>query len=317
MMRLHEDSNGSCSSSMPQVQVCEDEITMKILADLVLFWNSEAFICHTQILASRSSVLSNLISIALNSESYDESSGLLKIQIGISAPTFVQETKRQATFLKHLYSFEQSKISGFEEAAELITLADYFGCTTAMRKIELFCCNTCINHLQCPRTSSLNELCDYFSLSMTHRLTRLAALLLPWTLSKLNRGPLADSSTPVWKDIQARLDVLRNAMGPDIRSIALDIQWWSCGMPQRCETCECRSRDMALILHPSYIQGLGNVPYTRTIISGTNFNTVSTCIINKLPESYLSVSAHIAHSLAESKWGMTPATSFSGSFRPS
>lgn len=315
-MYLHEDNNG-LSSSTGHLQGQAE--TVQELADCVLFWGNsgETFICHTQILAAKSSVLSNLISIALNGESYQDD--LLSIQIGTgtTAPNFVQETTRQATFLKHVYAFEEVKITDLEEASELIHLADWFGCPSVVRNIELWCCNQGINHLQCPTTGSLEKLCAMFGLSMSHRLTRLAALLLPWALSKLNRGPLADSSTPVWRDVQTRLNILQNAMGSDIKAIALDLQWWSCGMPQRCQICQCRSGDLALTLHPSYIVALGQTPYNRTITSGTNGNTGASCIVNRLPESYMSASAHVAHTLAECKWGCTPALSFSGSFRPS
>jgi hypothetical protein len=317
-MCIREDNNrGSVTSSVPGHLQCQAEV-MAELADLVLHWglSGETFVCHTQILAARSSILANLISIALNSEAYGQD-GLLEIQIDMpSAPKCVQETKRQAIFLKHLYAFEEVKIDSLNEAAELIELADWFGSPTVLKHAELWCCNQGINHLQCPNNNSMDELCKMFELSMSFRLTRLAALLLPWTLSKLNRGPLADSSTPIWKDVQVRLNTLQCAMGSDIKAIALDLQWWSCGMPQRCQTCECRSGDFALTLHPSYIASLSSTPYSRTITSGINGNTGASCVVNRLPESYLSVSAHVAHSLADYKWGCTPATSCSGSFRP-
>ena len=284
--------------------------TIAELADCILVWGDSRFLCHTQILAANSAIFSHLVSIALNARAPD-CKEVLRLDIASSAPEFVRASRRQAAFLQHLYSDPNVCIEDFAEAREILKLADFFQALGVLKSMESWVCAQALNHLQRPSIDSVDELCGMFEIAMELRLTRLAALLLPWALQRLNRGPLADASCPIWKDVQARLDRMQNAMGSQIKAIALEMQWWSCGMPQRCATCQCRSGDLALVIHPSYLASLGSVPYnTARNNSPSAFSTF------RLPESYLSVSAHMAHVLADEAWGTTPSTSCCGALRP-
>lgn len=279
------------------------------LADCILVWGGSRFLCHSQIIAANSTIFAHLVSIALNAR-VPYSRELLRIEIASSAPDFVRDSKRQEAFLQHIYSVADVVIVDIDEARELMKLADFFQAPRILKTVESWVCSQAMHQLQRPNLDSVDVLCTMFELAMEQRLTRLASLLLPWALQRLNRGPLADASCPIWKDVQARLDRMQRAMGTEIKALALEMQWWSCGMPQRCEFCQCRSGDLALVIHPSYLASLGSVPY----VSSRSGSTCSSRI--KLPESYLSVSAHMAHVLSDGAWGTTPSTSCCGNLRP-
>lgn len=296
---------------------------LRDLADCVLSWNGAEYTCHTHILSLRSNLLAHLISIERSTEGASQGSELLRIALpDVDLPSFVRGATPEtaSAFLRHLYGVDDApSAASFEEAAALAALADFFGCPALVRTLEAWLAHAAAEHLQRPTLTSVDELCAMFELAMERQLTRLAALLLPWVLQRLNRGPLADGSCPVWKEVQARLTRLAAAMPPTVRALSLDMQWWACAIPQRCATCGCRNGDMAMIIHPSYLASLGSVSYAAAAVGVPALAPppLPNCVaVSRLPESYLSVCAHMAHVLVEGHWGLTPPTSAAGSLRP-
>ena len=296
---------------------------MNDLSDCILIWGKNHFLCHSQILATRSATFAHLISIALNNRDVITSSDekqKLTIAVPSTCPDFVKNTPHKECFLRHLYSLDPFQIADLAEAFELIRLADFFGAAVLNVDIEAVLCNLTIGYLQRPQEHSVDDLCTIFEFAVSNvRLTRLTALLLPWVLQRLNKGRLGEFGDPSsWEAVQLRLTRFRNAMDPEIKVIAMDQQWWSCSLPSRCPVCHCRSGDLALVIHPSYIEHLqmsiAQLGFTQYLsYAESSYDSTGA---PRLPETYVAVAAHMAHVLKDRNWGSTPARSRCGTLRP-
>lgn len=211
-------------------------------------------------------------------------------------PSFVATSQRRVQFLRHLYWGDAVAIDSVEEAGDIIKLADFFVAAAVVRRVEGWLCGKALFLLSLGDKDSVDQLCTAFELATQHRLTLLTSMLLPWAMQRLNNGPLADPAWAVWNDSAQRLSRLQAAMDPDLKAFCMEVQWWSCGMPQRCDQCGCRSGDLAICLNPPAMRpASGSAPPPRAR--------------SRLPDYYLAASAHLAHLLSERQWGCTSSVS--------
>lgn len=298
------------------------------LADATLQWNDKEYPIHTQIVSQRSPVLASLISIAKQSQTsqsgYTDTHRYYHITIPATSPPFVLQTSLQAPFLRLLYSGPGTNIDSHLEdwnvktAAELVKLAQFFCSPAIVKTLETHLCLLTIRTLsRCPAVTHDEQLVCIWEIATEHRLTRLTSILFPWVISRLNRGPLGDTCCAVWSESKARLDRLQNSMSVELKSIAIEQQWWSVALPSRCATCQCRSGDLSLVIHPSYGPSSGcfyppphqHPPHHHQYhqYQPSRPHTL-TSTPARLPDAYMSVASHMAHIMAESGWGMTPSS---------
>ena len=275
-------------------------------ADAVLQWGPPpAFLVHTQILASRSKTLETLISIGLP-EGRPAAAVPALINLNCAGtPDFVIASTRRTQFLRHLYWGDEVELESLEDAAEICQLADFFGAPAIVRRVEGWLCARALHLLALANNKdSSDQLCAAFEVGTSRRLTKLTSLLLPWALLHLNRGPLAAPCWAVWSDAAARLRQLQGAMDSELKAVCLDAQWWSCGMPQCCAVCGCRSGDLALTTQlPSLCRAGGG--------GGGGGGSAAHCPASspsgrpKIPDQYLATAVHLSHMLTEAQWGCT------------